>query len=927
MARVPAARLVGRVDHAIIRGVGLPDQPLNPLTSRACFLTPRRVTPGLAWHEHIPFGMFLVELLRPRAVVELGTHYGDSYCAFCQAVAELGLDTRCYAVDTWTGDSQTGFYQSHVLADLRAHHDPLYGAFSRLIQSTFDQAVDYFADGSIDLLHIDGYHSYEAVKHDVETWLPKLSPAGVALLHDINVRERGFGVWQVWQELRARHPHFEFVHGHGLGVLAPGGEPPAALRPLLQASEADVARLRRFFFELGRRFTLEAELTGLRRERDRWIEEAAHFKAKLQMEYAKTEHFARAVTRTEASYRALEKTYLTLFAHAARIDAHPVWRAYQSLRLRAVPRGSRRERALRGLKDGLGRLRRGQGEPPAETPPPAAEPPRPYDRWLERHAVTAEDLARLRAETGRLAAPPTISVVMPVHDVDEAWLREAIESVRGQAYERWDLCLVNDASTAPHIRPVLEEYAAGDPRIRVEHLTENRGIAGASNRGLELATGDFVGFLDHDDVLYPYALAEVALALARDPDVDIVYSDEDKIDADGRRVEPFFKPDWSPDLLLALNYTCHFSVYRRSLVESVGGLRPGFEGSQDYDLVLRASEVTSRIVHLPAVLYGWRQVPASTAASVEAKPYAHQGGRAAIADALARRGVEATVEMFWPGRYHVRYPVRGHPLVSLVIPMRDRAELTRQCVASIESRSSYKNVEIVIVDNASLEPDSRRFFEEASLRHRVVALDQPFNYSAINNFGARRATGEYVLFLNNDTEVDAPDWIEAMLEHAQRPEVGAVGAKLLYPDRRIQHAGVFVMGSELAFAGHAFKYLPEYTDAHFGLAQVVRNVSAVTGACMMVRRQVFEQVGGFDESVRVAFNDVDLCLRLREAGYLIIYTPLAVLVHHESATRKAMHPPDDDRLIRERWQHVVSRGDPYYNPNLSRTREDFALDV
>ena len=559
--------------------------------------------------------------------------------------------------------------------------------------------------------------------------------------------------------------------------------------------------------------------------------------------------------------------------------------------------------------------------------PMVPEAQRQYEDWLAKHRLTPERLAALREETRQLAYRPIISVVVPVYDIAEAWLRGAIESVREQAYENWELCLVNDASPAPHVRPVLDEYAALDARVRVAHLGENAGIAGASNHGLELATGEFVGFLDHDDVLYPDALAEVVRRLDRDPALDVVYSDEDKIEPDGRRSSPFFKPDWSPDLLLACNYICHFSVYRRSLLEVLGGFRAGFDGSQDYDLVLRVTERTRRIAHIPKILYGWRKVPGSAAATVAAKPYAYRAGQVAIADALARRGADAKVEMFAPGHHQVRYALRGNPKVSILVPMRDRADLTRQCVTSIESKSTYKNIELLVIDNGSVEEASRRVLDELALRHRVVRYERPFNYAAINNFGAAQVTGDYLLFMNNDTEVVTPDWLEAMLEHAQRPEVGAVGAKLLYPDRRIQHAGVLLLGTELAVADHAFKHLPEDTDAWFALARVARNVSAVTAACMMVRREVFEELGGFDERLRVAFNDVDLCLRMRQAGYLVVYTPLATLIHHESATRKALHPPEDERLARERWRELLAAGDPYYNPNLSRARLDFALDI
>jgi GT2 family glycosyltransferase len=910
---------------------------LNPLHHPICLAVPERLTPGLAWHQHIPFGMYLVDLVRPGVLVELGTHFGDSYCAFCQAVRTLDLPTRCYAVDTWAGDAQTGFYGPDVLASLSGHHDPRYGTFSRLVKSTFDDAVGYFPDGSIDLLHIDGFHEYEAARHDFETWLPKVSARGVVLMHDVNVREQGFGVWRLWHELRARYPHFEFLHGHGLGVLAVGADVPPPLRALLDAPEAEVVRLRAFFYELGHRLTLRVDLAQRTAERDHWTRMSAELRAAvdgltadrqtlLARLHHEVEQLRAALARQEERYR--------------KLTAHPLWRTYLALRRRAAPRGSRRDQVIRLARREAGRVKRegpggflrrvgrrlrsGNWSLRGMTGTLDAE--QQYAIWLQQHRLGPPELAALRAEASELPVKPTISIVTPVYDVAEAWLREAIESVRAQAYEQWELCLVDDASPAPHVRPLLDHYASVDARIRVSRLPENRGIVAASNEGLRLASGEFVGFLDHDDVLYPDALLEVAKRLVREPDLDFLYSDEDKIESDGRRVSPFFKPGWSPDLLLGVNYTCHFSVYRRRLLEELGGLRAGFEGSQDHDLVLRVTERTQRIAHVPKILYGWRRVPASVAATSAAKPYAYQSAQAAVQEALARRGREARVEMPVPGRYLVRGRVAGDPKVSIVIPMRDRADLTRQCLASIEARSTWKNVEVLIVDNGSVEAATRRFLEEAALRHRVVPYDRPFNYSAINNFGARHATGDHLLFLNNDTEVETPEWLEAMLEHAQRAEVGAVGAKLLFPDRTIQHGGVIIMGS-VAFAGHAFKTLPEHTNVYFGLADVVRNASAVTGACMMLRRQVFEQMGGFDERIPVAFNDVDLCLRIREAGYLVVYTPQATLVHHESATRKALHPPEDERLVRERWRDLIVRGDPYYNPNLSRTREDFALDV
>lgn len=552
----------------------------------------------------------------------------------------------------------------------------------------------------------------------------------------------------------------------------------------------------------------------------------------------------------------------------------------------------------------------------------AAVEPLRYRRWLAAHAVGPRDDARLREAAGRLEYRPLVSVVTPVYDIDEAWLRSCIESVLHQAYDRWELCLVDDASTKPHVQQVLAEYARRDARIRTKRLPRNGGIVAASREALAMASGEYVAFLDHDDELTRDALLEVVSAMQRERDLDVVYSDEDKLDRRGRRVDPFFKPDWSPDLFLSVNYVCHLTVIRRRLVEEVGGFQPGFDGSQDYDLLLRVTERTRRIAHVPRVLYHWRKVPGSAAAEIGAKKYALDAGRRALEAALARRGIDGGVEMPTPGRYRVRYALPRRPTVSIVIPTRDRVDLLRACVSTIDERTSYSSRELVIVDNGSRDPAALAYLEEVGRRHRVLAYPHAFNWSAINNFAVPRATGELLLFLNNDIEVIEGGWLEALVEHAVRPDVGVVGAKLLYPGGWIQHAGV-VLGVG-GVAGHAFKFRPGDTRAFFGLPQVVRDVSAVTGACMMVRRGVFEEVGGFDERLRVAFNDIDFCMKVGSAGYRVVYTPHSVLCHHESATRRTEHPPEDEALMRARWGASLGR-DPFYNPNLTLRYDDYRV--
>jgi len=551
-----------------------------------------------------------------------------------------------------------------------------------------------------------------------------------------------------------------------------------------------------------------------------------------------------------------------------------------------------------------------------------------YQIWLSNNELTEDKLLEFQTEISQFSYKPKISIVMPVYNPGERWLRAAIDSVRNQVYSNWELCIVDDASTKRGVKKILESYGAKDRRIKVRYLKENRGISGASNEALTTASGDFVGFLDHDDELTRDALFEVVKVLNQDPDLDLIYSDEDKKDLNGRRVEPFFKSDWSPDLLLSMNYICHFTVARKSLIDKVGGFRLGFEGSQDYDLVLRVTELTDRIGHVHKPLYSWRKVPGSAAATVEAKPYARERAKMSLREALNRRGLKGEVLDGFGGHHRVKYAIQGAPLVSIVIPTKDRVDLLKRCLKSLESKTSYRNYEIIIVDNNSTDESTLAYLE--SLPHRVLKFEEPFNFSRINNFGAKYAKGEHVLFLNNDTEVADEHWLDSMLEHSQRPEVGMVGALLLYPSGiashapgTIQHGGV-ILGVG-GVAGHAFKYLPADRHYYFDLHWTIRNCSAVTGACAMIRREVLDEVGGFDENLKVAFGDIDLCLRVREKGYRVVYTPYAMLYHKECATRGKLHPSEDEAYMMNRWRDTLIKGDTYYSANLTLLREDYSL--
>ncbi len=527
---------------------------------------------------------------------------------------------------------------------------------------------------------------------------------------------------------------------------------------------------------------------------------------------------------------------------------------------------------------------------------------------------------------GSLKRRPLLTLVTPTFQTPEPVLRACLDSVLAQSYAHWEMCLADDGSTEPHVVRVLREYAQRDARFKYLQLPSNVGIARATNAALDLAQGEYVCFLDHDDTLAPHALAEVALRVNAEPEADLLYSDEDRMDAAGRRVLPFFKPGWSPDLLRSGNYVCHFLVVRRELLEQVGRVREGYDGAQDYDLILRVSERARRIAHIPRILYHWRVSSTSMAGDVRNKPKASSAARRALEDHLARCGEQATVEEPVPTTFHVRYPVRGQPLVSIIVPFKDKPELLESLVSSLQRHTRYENYELLLISNNSVRPETAALLGRLKdPRIRKLEWNQPFNYSAINNYGVTQARGELLLFLNNDVEALEPGWLEELIGQAQRPEVGAVGPKLLFPDRTLQHAGV-VLGLQ-GFAGHVFARLPdEAVWTPFGHADWTRNYLAVTSACVMMRREVFEAVGGYDESFIVCGSDVELCLRLIDRNLRVVYTPATRLLHNESSTRKTDSIPEVDFWRSyATYRRYLRHGDPFYNPNLSLAVADGTL--
>jgi len=555
------------------------------------------------------------------------------------------------------------------------------------------------------------------------------------------------------------------------------------------------------------------------------------------------------------------------------------------------------------------------------------EPLDPYAAWQTHNRFTDAARRDLEQRLARAGTLPRLSVVMPVYNAPLDLLAAAVASVRAQVFGAWELCIADDGSTTDGIREYLAQLAAEEPRVRICMREENGNISRATNSAAELATGDFLVLLDQDDLLTPDALAEIALCIHARPDADIVYSDDDKIDSSGRRFAPQFKPDWSPELLLGYMYFSHVFAVRRELYAEVGGMRVGFEGSQDYDFALRATERARAIAHIPQVLYHWRVLPGSTAASGGEKPASFEAGRSAVEEALHRRGIHARAQQpDWArkakvGIFGIEFPDDG-PKVSVIIPTRNGLEILRRCIDSLQP-TTYRNYEVIVVDNDSDDAATIEYLK--SLPHRVERISNPhgrFNFAAINNRAAERAQGELLLFLNNDTEVIAPRWLSQMVGYAGFAGVGAVGARLLFPDRRIQHAGI-VHGYYRGLAGPAFKLAPEWDNGYLSYARVARNYAAVTAACMLTPRATFLELGGFDEvHFEVAYNDVDYCYRLGERGLRSVYCADAELLHHEGHSRGFFDRPQEIAAFRRKY---ANRRDPYYSPHLSLDHERFAI--
>lgn len=556
-----------------------------------------------------------------------------------------------------------------------------------------------------------------------------------------------------------------------------------------------------------------------------------------------------------------------------------------------------------------------------------------YKEWYENQKVSQEELEKQKKKVFVYA--PKISILVPVYNTPQVFLKQMLQSVRKQTYANWELCIANANPDNEEVKQILEICTKKDDRIKVVNVPENEGIAQNTNCALDIATGEFIGLLDHDDLLEENALYEIVSCLNKKKETDVLYTDEDKVTTDlDEYFSPNFKPDFNLDMLRANNYICHFFVAKKELIEKVGGFRAEYNGAQDYDLILRCTEQAQNVAHIAKILYHWRVHKESTADNPLSKMYAYEAGKKAIEGHLARCHTDGEVlQTDNLGFYRVKYQVKGKPLVSILIPNKDQVDTLDKCLRSIEERTDYDNYEIIIIENNSTEQKTFDYYNQiCNDKIRVVYWKKEFNYSAINNFGVDQAKGEYLLLLNNDMEVISRDWMSELLGHCQRPEVGAVGARLYYPDDTVQHAGIIIgIGG---VAGSVFVGMKRGYTGYMHRAAIQQDLSAVTAACMMIKRSVFEEAGRLEEQLKVAFNDVDLCLKIRKNGYLIVYDPYVELYHYESKTRGAEDTKEKVRrfqseieYMRCHWIDILKNGDPAYNPNLTLKKWDYSLKV
>ncbi len=901
---------------------------------------------GGAIRHHLALLYDLVAIRRARRIVVVGFGNGEAFFTLCQAVRETGVESSCTAI--WRGAAEENREADHAWTEGKKYAAETYGELAQFSADDPAAAAQKFAGNTVDLLLIDQCESGAEIAAELQRWEAALSPVAVVLVHGIQLH-RPDAPGTAWRQWRGVRPGAEFSAGIGLGVSSAGGDPVllqagaeqlyalAAARIAAQAqseqSQRDLAALsaRQVWLDslLEDRWTAQEIMDEQGRQMEelrKRFEELGRDRAKAQLvmdgQHEQLRHW---VSESESRKQQVDQLKKQLreqkqILNAAKSACRKGGKCFRpgGGPKTKKPLAERIALELRRIPANLG-LRRGS---PVDSPPtakekaPATKPAKPVDRyaaWREEHEPNDTALAEQRRLAALWPDPPTISFLLPVKDPPAKFLGELLASVAAQSAPNWEVCLVDGGSALTETLETIENWSAREPRIRVERLEENLGISANTNRALAMATGEFVACIDHDDLLAPFAVYEMTRAILAAPEADIFYSDEDRCDLEGRRHSPFFKPEWSPELLLSYMYIGHLTAYRRSLIERVGDFRKEFDLSQDYDLALRATEQTRGVEHVPHVLYHWREHPES--GSTGGKPDARKTNLAALGAAMERRNLPAEI-VEYPTANRARLTLANWPRVSIIIPT-DSPTRAQSCLERLPRQTRYPDLEIVIVTNSGLiEPLQKLQPEAATLL--CVPYDQPFNFSDKCNVGARAASGERFIFFNDDVESVQADWVQNLIEPLENPEVGAVAPKLLYETGKIQHAGL-VTGVR-GLIGTALHQRAADSTEHFNLAQSLRNVAALSAACLAIRREDFFRVGGFDAvNTPIGHSDVDLSFKIREAGLRCVYTPFATLYHagHVSIGSEEKTPERDKSSIYllKRWPEFTTH-DPYFPENM-----------
>lgn len=939
-----------------------------------------------AWLGHIPFGAWLVQATKPNILIELGTHYGHSYFSFCESVKHNKLSTKCYAVDTWRGDVHAGEYGPEVYEFISNYNANHYSNFSSLLRMEFDNAVDNFTDNSIDFLHIDGLHTYDAVRHDFMAWLPKLSERAVVVFHDTNVKRDDFGVWQLWEELSSQYPNIYFEHSYGLGVLFVGREQSNEIQALLKewANAEERKTIQLFFFKLGRCVQNDWEIAHLKTNWNNVDQEA---NKKMQAISEKKEQaidsLRSAITNYEEKLSDLKFDLDTFkncvdesnkqiierdnkiisFTLKLSEKENEIQSIYHSKSWHITRPFRSLAAGLRSVKNLLTTRTKSTEKKPIEktntnkaqnhTNANVINSTQPsgisnglktnhnrndYSEWVRRYD-TLTDAGRelMQRRIAGFKIKPCLSILLWADNDSVEQLTATIKSIRKQNYTNWKLYIATEKNLSDSLHRAIEQYTQIDSRIIVA-LQSKKGLTDEPVNGTQKQPDcEWVVLMNPEGILAEHALFWIADTINHDPQSDLIYSDEDKINEDGRRFEPHFKSDWNLDLFYAYNFISNLCVYRAEILKQLDNINLETIKLQIYDITLHYLEKfkQNKIRHIPRILYH-SSLDAKTNAQPEQKEkHEETKHKQALNRHLAQKNINASVHSVRYG-YRVQYGLPlVLPLVSLIIPTRNQCELLRQCVESILYRTAYPNYEILIVDNGSDDHTTLQYLQNLQTTEDKVTIirdDRPFNYSALNNTAAKAAKGDLLGLINNDIEVISPDWLSEMVSQAVRPGVGAVGARLWYPNDTLQHGGVILGLGGRRLAAHSHRLMPRGRSGYFGRADLVQEYSAVTAACLVIKKATFEEVQGLNEvELQVAYNDVDFCLRLKENGYRNIWTPYADLYHHESASRGG--DDSDEKKLRynkeiayfsNKWRDKLLI-DPSYNSNLTLDHPDFSL--